>query len=129
MRKILPSMLVFAGLTVGCTPVQWAYACGTTSIPPIAREASECPPNRDTTAIVNGARWYRAPDYDVADPDEQPVPGLPLDGDWWDPNDQYERDHPRLTTPPKSPQPNVAPSKAPSSSAKKPSPSTAPKKP
>lgn len=68
-------------LLAGCAPAM-ARACGTYTVPPYAVAAEACQQQRA------GVRWYTAPAVDVADPDEQPVVGQPLDGDWWDPADR-----------------------------------------
>lgn len=67
-----------------CTAPPQAYACATDDEPPIAVESMRCPADRTYDEPVEGVRWYSAPEHDVSEPDEVPVIGQPLDGDWWD---------------------------------------------
>jgi hypothetical protein len=89
----LPAAVLAAGavlLLASCSPAL-AYACGTPDVPPVALDPSRCSAPPSDPVITDGARWWSAPAGDVAEPDEQPVPGQVLDGDWWDPADRHER--------------------------------------
>lgn len=84
--------LLLAGVLGGCAPTPQSYACGTIETPPVSVDAARCPADRtDTTVSATGARWYAAPTDDVSKPDEIPVVGQPLDGDWWDPVDRADK--------------------------------------
>lgn len=102
-RAALGAALLIAGLTA-CGSTTLAHTCGTDTIPPVAAEPASCDP------ATPGFRWYSAPAYDVSEPDEQPVVGQPLDGDWWDPAEQADTDDihkapakPRTTSAPAKP--------------------------
>jgi len=108
-------------LVVACGQVPAAYACGTPETPPTALDPSRCAAAQNDSRVTNGARWWSAPAADVSEPDEQPVPGQVLDGDWWDPTDRYETEHRgRSTT-------VVTVPRAPAPSSAAPRPTTAPK--
>lgn len=90
---LLPAAVagVIALLLVACGQPQLAYACGTLDRPPVAVSNDRCDQG---TAV-----WYSAPIRDVSEPDEQPVIGQPLDGDWWDAVDRTEG-QPSVAVPP-----------------------------
>jgi hypothetical protein len=83
-RTLAPlTLLAVAGLAA-CSPPATTQTCGTTDVPPIAADRSWC------DRAAPGVRWYVAPVADVSEPDEQPVIGQELDGDWWDPAEQAD---------------------------------------
>lgn len=91
-------------LTVAaCGDVEMAYACATDTTPPVAADPARCVEPRDSAAVRDGVRWYQAPAADVADPDEQPVTGAELDGDWWSWTEQADLDDAKTKKSTKSP--------------------------
>jgi hypothetical protein len=92
-RTATAAAAVLATIALGassCGP-SLAYACGTPDVPPVALDPARCTAPPSDPIITGGARWWSAPPADVAEPDEQPVVGQVLDGDWWDPTDRNER--------------------------------------
>lgn len=92
MKRLLAVALLVLALGA-CDQPQLAYACGTLDRPPIAVPSDWC----DEGSGV----WYSAPPADVSEPDEQPIIGQPLDGDWWDAADRNES-RPSVAVPPSS---------------------------
>lgn len=112
-----------AGLALtasSCTGPQ-AHACATAAPPPVAVDPAQCTAPLGDDSVTGGVRWYTAPEDDVADDDEQPVPGRVLDGDWYSAWDRADLDdHHRATfTPTATAKPK--PSKAPTTTTRKPS--------
>ena len=92
-------------------PPALAWTCATTDTPPIHYGDNLCPADKRETAELGESgitvRWYSARADDVDEPDEQPVVGQALDGDWWDPAEQADVDDTakrskRVTTAPKT---------------------------
>lgn len=84
-----PLMLLAALVLSGCSPTPRVWACATTEDPPIVVAEQTCPVDRE--AVSAGVRWYSAPQSDVG-PDDVPVVGQPLDGDFYDLRDQLDLD-------------------------------------
>lgn len=106
-RTALGLLLTALGvLLMACGPGQSTeLTCGTDARPPIAAPSTSCAPLPQNVSwtqlddVTNGHRWYWADRDDVADPDERPQVGQPLDGDWWDPTDRYEAPRTSTSTP------------------------------
>lgn len=115
MRVLAAAAIVALALTLlvgGCgafpAPPR-VYACATVDTPPEVVADSHCPADRGSTASLRESgtdrqvRWYSAPESDITEDDERPVIGEELDGDFWDPRDQYDVDeHHASTTKPKA---------------------------
>jgi hypothetical protein len=93
MRKSLVTFLVFTAVVgaSACKPVPMVRACATVSTPPIVVEEQQCLDN------VTGVQWYSAPESDIS-PDDAPVVGEKLDGDFWDLKDQLDLDEKKSST-------------------------------
>jgi hypothetical protein len=94
---ILGLVAVLVALLAGCGDSPKVWACATTADdPPIVVEDSRCPTDRNVPPR-DGVRWYSAPESDIG-PDDVPVIGQPLDGDFHDLADQLDLDEAKKTT-------------------------------
>lgn len=95
----------------GCSPAEQVRACATTDRPPIVVA--------DTACTSPGVQWYSAPASDIG-PDDQPVVGEELDGDFWDLRDRLDLDGHRAKPTSKAPKTTPkAPTKTRASTAKR----------
>lgn len=121
-RGALAGLVLAAGLVTGagsCT-VDLDYACATDTDPPVAADPARCSTDRGDTTVRDGHRWFSAPAADVADPDERPVPGMVLDGDWYDLADRIEVGHHGTKATTTAPKPTAKKTPAPTSTKKAP---------
>lgn len=81
-------------LLASCSPAEQVRACATLDRPPIVVADPQC--------AAPGVQWYSAPASDIG-PDDQPVVGQELDGDFWDLSDQLDLDGHRAKSTSKAP--------------------------
>lgn len=87
---LIVALVVALLAACGATPTVWA--CATTDRPPIVVADTQCPnAHEDDPPEGATARWYSAPQSDIG-PDDVPVIGEPLDGDFYDIADRLDLD-------------------------------------
>ncbi len=82
-------------MLAACGAPDLAWACATDAPQPIVYDENLCSADRDGRTGLGESglilRWYSAPRSDIG-PDDVPVVGQPLDGDFYDPADRADTD-------------------------------------
>lgn len=88
-RTVVVSTLALAVALTGCGAPDLVWACATNTSPPTVLPEQDCPGDRNATG--GPTRWYSAPRSDI-EPDDIPVVGEELDGDFYDLADRWDLD-------------------------------------